>query len=163
MTRFENVRVFIWEKFGSKIDIANRKEGDSERGGDGWSTELHPQSFGFDLRSYQHATTLLPSFLLAPHYPVTLLLIGSGYFRAKPFPVQILPTSSNLVILHTYLAMKMERTECSETSVYKIRKPENYPEESIQYLEHGESLKSRTESVFIVNFSLTFTHRASSI
>jgi hypothetical protein len=35
MTRFENVRVFIWEKFGSKIDIANRKEGDSERGGDG--------------------------------------------------------------------------------------------------------------------------------
>jgi hypothetical protein len=38
--------------------------------------------------------------------------------------------------------MKMEETECSETSEYKIQKPENYPEESIQHSEHGESLKS---------------------
>jgi len=29
--------------------------------------------------------------------------------------------------------MKMEHTECSETSAYKIQRPENYPEESIQY------------------------------
>jgi len=28
--------------------------------------------------------------------------------------------------------MKMEKTECSETSAYKIQTPENYPEESIQ-------------------------------
>jgi len=28
--------------------------------------------------------------------------------------------------------MKMEETECSETSVYKIQTPGNYPEESIQ-------------------------------
>ena len=34
-------------------------------------------------------------------------------------------------------------TECSETSAYKIQTPGNYPEESIQYSEHGESLKSR--------------------
>jgi len=34
-------------------------------------------------------------------------------------------------------------TECSETSAYKIRRPENYPEESIQHSEEGESLKSR--------------------
>ena len=27
-----------------------------------------------------------------------------------------------------------DRTECSETSVYKIQKPGNYPEKSIQYL-----------------------------
>jgi len=38
----------------------------------------------------------------------------------------------------------MEETECSETSAYKIQTPENYPEESIQHSEHGESLKSRT-------------------
>jgi len=38
--------------------------------------------------------------------------------------------------------MKMEQTECSETSTYKIQTPENYPEESIQHTEHGESLKS---------------------
>jgi hypothetical protein len=39
--------------------------------------------------------------------------------------------------------MKMEETECSETSAYKIQTPGNYPEESIQHSEHGESLKSR--------------------
>jgi hypothetical protein len=37
----------------------------------------------------------------------------------------------------------MEQTECSETSAYKIQTPGNYPEESIQRSEHGESLKSR--------------------
>jgi len=28
--------------------------------------------------------------------------------------------------------MKMEQTDCSETSEYKIHKPGNYPEENIQ-------------------------------
>jgi len=37
----------------------------------------------------------------------------------------------NLVILHTYRPMKMEQTECSETSAYKIQTPENYAEEGI--------------------------------
>jgi len=41
--------------------------------------------------------------------------------------------------------MKMEQTEFSETSEYKIQMPGNYPEESIQHSEHGESLKSRRE------------------
>jgi len=39
--------------------------------------------------------------------------------------------------------MKMEQTECSETSAYKIQTPGNYPEESIQHSEHSGSLKSR--------------------
>ena len=34
-------------------------------------------------------------------------------------------------------------TECSETSAHKIQTPGNNPEESIEHLEHGESLKSR--------------------
>ena len=38
--------------------------------------------------------------------------------------------------------MKTEQTECSETLAYKIQTPGNYPEESIQHSEHGESLKS---------------------
>jgi len=42
--------------------------------------------------------------------------------------------------------MKMEQTECSETSAYKIQTPGNYPEENIQHIEHGESLKSRIPS-----------------
>jgi len=39
--------------------------------------------------------------------------------------------------------MKMEQTDCSETSGYKIQTPGNYPEESTQHSEHGESFKSR--------------------
>jgi len=46
-------------------------------------------------------------------------------------------------ILHTYLPMKMEQTQCSETSAYNIQTPGNYPEESIQNSEQGERLKSR--------------------
>jgi hypothetical protein len=37
--------------------------------------------------------------------------------------------------------MKME--QCSETPTYKIQTPGNYPEENIQHLQQGESLKSR--------------------
>jgi len=46
--------------------------------------------------------------------------------------------------------MKMEQTECSETSAYKIQTPGNYPEESIQHTEQGESLKSRIRDIFSV-------------
>jgi len=40
----------------------------------------------------------------------------------------------------------MEQVECSETLAYEIQTPGNYPEESIQHSEHGESLKSRMYS-----------------
>ena len=33
---------------------------------------------------------------------------------------------------HIYLPMKMEQTECPETSAYKLQTPGNYPKESIQ-------------------------------
>jgi len=49
-------------------------------------------------------------------------------FRTTPFHLQRL--------------MKMEQTESSETSEYKIQTLGNYPEESIQYSEQGVSLKS---------------------
>jgi hypothetical protein len=45
--------------------------------------------------------------------------------------------------LHTYLHVKIEQTECSETSAYKIQTLGNYPEESIQHSQNSESLKSR--------------------
>jgi hypothetical protein len=38
--------------------------------------------------------------------------------------------------LFTYLPMKMEQTECFETSAYKIQTPGNYPEENIQHTKH---------------------------
>ena len=44
--------------------------------------------------------------------------------------------------------MKMEQTECSEMSAYKIQTPGNYPKECIQHSEHSESLKSRSIVVF---------------
>jgi len=42
---------------------------------------------------------------------------------------------------YTYPPMKMEQTECSETSAYKIQTPGNYPEESIQILSLSIFLK----------------------
>ena len=50
--------------------------------------------------------------------------------------------------------MKMEQTECSKTSAYKIQTPGNYPEENIEHTEHGECLKSRSitcTQVFVEN------------
>jgi hypothetical protein len=43
----------------------------------------------------------------------------------------------------SYLPAYEDGTVCPETLAYKIQTPENYPEESIQHSEHGESLKSR--------------------
>jgi len=51
--------------------------------------------------------------------------------------------------LHTYPTMKMEGTECSETSAYKIQTPGNYTEESIQHSKHCRSLKSRTKKLSV--------------
>jgi len=48
----------------------------------------------------------------------------------------------------TYLPMKMEQTECSETSAYKFQTPGNHPKESIQHSVHGESLKSSLFHLF---------------
>jgi len=36
--------------------------------------------------------------------------------------------------------MKMEQTECFETSAYKIQAPGNHPKESKQHSGHGEYL-----------------------
>ena len=43
--------------------------------------------------------------------------------------------------LHRQVAMKMEQTGCSETSVYEIQTPGNYPEESIQNFVKLRNLK----------------------
>ena len=45
--------------------------------------------------------------------------------------------------------MKMEQTECSETSAYKFQMPGIHPKESIQHSVHGESLKSGLSHAFI--------------
>jgi hypothetical protein len=45
--------------------------------------------------------------------------------------------------IYTYLPMKMEQTECSETLAFKLQTLGNNPEESIRHSKEGESLKSR--------------------
>ena len=42
------------------------------------------------------------------------------------------PIFSDLVIFHNYPPMKVEETECSETSSYKIQTQGNCPDESTQ-------------------------------
>ena len=68
--------------------------------------------------------------------------------QAKPFAIPFLILVHST---HIYLPMKMEQTECSETSAYKLQTPGNYPKESIQHTERGKSLKSRI--YFYVLFS----------
>jgi len=43
-----------------------------------------------------------------------------------------MPMFRNTLSFFTYLPMKMDQTECSETSAYKIQTLRNYPEENIQ-------------------------------
>jgi len=70
------------------------------------------------------------------------LLLAQAIFEPSLFPYKytnvIKPSHS------TYLSAYDDGTECSETSAYKIQTPGNYPEESIQHSENGESGKSRT-------------------
>jgi hypothetical protein len=47
--------------------------------------------------------------------------------------------------------MKMEQTECLQKPTYKIQTPGNYPEESIQHSESGETLKSRRPPTLLPN------------
>jgi hypothetical protein len=42
------------------------------------------------------------------------------------------PTIPQIQSLFNFVPMKMEQTECSETSAYKIQTLGNYPEENIQ-------------------------------
>jgi hypothetical protein len=52
------------------------------------------------------------------------------------------PTLLKPISFYTHLPAYKDGTECSETSAYKIQTLGNYPEESIQHSEHGESLES---------------------
>jgi len=77
-------------------------------------------------------------------------LYGKGFGSSQTLsrtntPIFLKPSHS----LH--LPVYEDGTECSETSAYKIQTPGNYPEESIQHLEHGGSLKSRVCVQHVMN------------
>jgi len=48
--------------------------------------------------------------------------------------------------------MKVEQTECSETSVHKIQKSGNHPKEGIQHSEHGEIKEIIVLYILIITF-----------
>jgi hypothetical protein len=62
-----------------------------------------------------------------------------------------------VITTHIYLPMKMEQTECSEISAFKLQTPGNYPKESIQFIEFGESLKSRKLKLFTLKVMNYYT------
>jgi hypothetical protein len=53
------------------------------------------------------------------------------------------------------LPMKMEQSECSKTSAYKIRTPRNYPEENIRH-----RLFAFLQEIFLISyiFLLLYVH-----
>ena len=51
-------------------------------------------------------------------------------------------------IYFIHLPMKMEPIVSSETSAIRTQTPGNYPKRNKLHLEHGESLKTRTEHSF---------------
>ena len=73
--------------------------------------------------AFKQITTSMESFI---EYTLRL-------FSSQNFSLSLLQHFSDLVILH--LPDYEDGIECSETSVYKIQTPGNYPEESIQQAE----------------------------
>ena len=76
-------------------------------------------------------------------------VLAEAIFEPKRFPYKY---PNILKLSHSSdLPAYEDGTECSETSAYIIHTPGNYPEESIQHSEHGESLKSRSK-ILITRF-----------
>jgi len=68
-------------------------------------------------------------------------------FSSQTFSRINTPRFTNLVILYAYSPMKMEQTECSETSAYEIQTPGNYPEKKhTAFRTRRQSLKSRKKA-----------------
>jgi len=96
-------------------------------------------------------------------YGQHLKLLYAFFLGNSPASEFYMPTfRTTLFRLHrrvgTYPPMKMEHTECSETSAYNIQAPGNHPEESIQHSEHSESLESKKSlnlSVVTIQFVKT--------
>jgi hypothetical protein len=95
----------------------------------------------------------LHSLLCTPTTP-TLSLSPVGP-DPSPYKYRLLPSQ---VIIHNHPPVKMEPTECSETSTFNIQTPGKCPEESLPYLQHGKSLKTTN---FIIVFQLCNTMRCS--
>ena len=70
-----------------------------------------------------------------------------------------MPTFRNTLLFHLHMRVDISSylpayedgtAECSEMLAYKIQTSGNYPKESIQHSEHGESSKSRKLCLFML-------------
>ena len=118
-----------------------------------WCLNFMCQHFGTNLKHKSLTSTILwltPTRALSPSrtfpWPPCGSLPSTACFRTRTRPLLCHPSScwlrlyssqtfssintptfSNLVILHTYLPVKIEQTDCSETSAYKIQTPGELP------------------------------------
>ena len=93
-------------------------------------------------------------------HPVTHPPNGSCHFEPNLFPYHF---SFLVHSTHIYLPIKMEQTECSETSAYKLQTPGNYPEESIQQLSVSFPLKMGPLRFIETQMNEDHNHRAVNI
>jgi hypothetical protein len=81
-------------------------------------------------------------------YPLHIHFTSTSH----PLHTHFIPTSYPLHFhfistshpLHIHSPIKMEQTQCTETSVIKHHTPRNNPKDYTQHLEHGASSKSRS-------------------
>ena len=57
-----------------------------------------------------------------------------------PYKYGLKTSQSSLTLQHL---LKVEPTQCSETSAFNTQTPGKYPEDNFSLLQHGESLKTR--------------------
>jgi hypothetical protein len=88
--------------------------------------------------------------LTHPH-TVTLLPNGSGYFWASLFPYKYSSNSQILLFFIPTCLWRWNRESVPKRQHVKFRCWGNYPEESIQHLQHSESLKSRISTRLVWN------------
>jgi hypothetical protein len=92
---------------------------------------LNPISFTYQPVAFVGRYPPQRGLHLTRPYPLTLLPNGSGYCSSQTSS-RIHPNITNPVhSTHTRSPVKLEKTECSETSAFKTPTPGNYPKETI--------------------------------
>jgi hypothetical protein len=83
----------------------------------------------------KRAVYLQPTMHSHPSHPVPSSFWPRLLSKQTPSPyIHRLPSSQVIIHIHTYPPVKMEPTECSETSAFNIQTPGKYPEENTSHL-----------------------------
>jgi hypothetical protein len=97
------------------------------------------------------------------HVCQTNILMLCAFFWVIPRRLNfICRRFGTLCLFHLHICLRRWNRQYSETSAYKLQTPGNYPEENIQYSEHGEILKSRIVFLIFTMSSACFEPEVSS-